>query len=107
MRRRYYGSSDAVDQMQHANRSLPIQMSPPLGERTRNCPLSQPQRRASPQQDSEPEKGGSHARKRIGVAVAKLLVLTKNCRDADTLNSAHDAVEEKLSAVATWELACV
>lgn len=73
MRRQCYGSSDAIDQVHPVSRALPIQMSPPLRERSRNCPITRPARRSSPQEDQEPEQGGHHTRKRINVAVTESL----------------------------------
>ena len=103
MRRQCYGSSDAIDQMHHASRSFPIPLSPPPRERSRNGPIARPARRPSPQQDSESEKGGNNARKRINVAVTASP--QHELCNADILSSVLAAAKGKSDAAAIRELA--
>lgn len=107
MRRQGYGSSDAIDQMHHGNRSFPLQISPNPRENPRLGPLTRPNRRPSPSQDSESEKGGNQARKRINVAVKFTPTFTESYDCADILSSALDAARERSSAVGILELAYV
>ena len=89
--------------MHHASRSFPIPLSPPPRERSRNGPITRPARRSSPQQDSESEKGGNNARKRINVAVTDSP--QHELRNADMISSVLAAVKEKSDVAAIRELA--
>lgn len=100
MSRQYYGAAEAIDQLQHPNRPLPLSMSQPLRESPRSFPISRHQSRASPLPDSESEKGGNSTRKRISLAVSRSK--PRACRrrhDADNLDSVHGVVNERSSAV--------